>query len=63
MEIPPPLVKTPPSPNRLYDSQHIHNKLMHSFHSRRKLSPSKTGFIVSADRMPPPPLLVNPPTP
>ena len=44
--LPPPILKPPSSPHRLYDLQDIHDKLMHSVHSRQNLSLSKTGFIV-----------------
>ena len=50
--MPPPLpFLNPSSPRRLYDFQDTHDELMHSFHSRHILSPSKMGFMVSAHRL------------
>ena len=45
-------VKTPPSPHRLFDLQYSHDELMNSFHGCQILSPSETGFIGSAHRLP-----------
>ena len=59
---PPPPLKTPPSPHQFYASQDIHDEMMRPFHSPQMLSPSRTGFIVSVDRLisppPPPPLML-----
>ena len=45
--------KTPPSPHRIFDFQDSLDKLMHFLpHSCQILSPSETGYIVFAHRLP-----------